>query len=76
MLPQDVIPLSELKEYAKLRYLKILLPNKHLQEAALVFTPSGKSHEEIESAGKKTLPIIFKGNTAYSLNSLRHKQLI
>ena len=31
-----------------------------MQEAALVFNASSKSHEEIESAGKKAMSIIFK----------------
>ena len=57
-----------------LRYLKKLLSNKHLQEAALVFTASSKSHEEIESV--ENMSIIFKDDNDHSLNSLRHKQLI
>ena len=44
-----------------LRYLKKLLSNKHLQEAALVFTASSKSHEEIKSAGKKSNVYYFQG---------------
>ena len=34
---------------------KKLLSNKHLQEAALVFATSSKSHEEIESAEKSNV---------------------
>ena len=48
MLSKDVTPLTQLTERANLWYLKNLLSNKHLQEAALVFTASSKSHEEIE----------------------------
>ena len=47
-----------------------------MQEAALVFTTSSKLHEDIETAGKKTMSIVFKGDTDHSLDSLRHKQLI
>ena len=53
MLSQDMIPLPQLTASAKLRYLKKLLLNKHLQETALVFASSSQSHEEIESAGKQ-----------------------
>ena len=52
------------------------ISNKQMQEAALVFTTSSKLHEEIETAGKKTMSIVFKGDTDHSLDSLRHKQLI
>ena len=45
-----------------------------MEEAALIFTASSKSHKEIESAGKKAMPIIFKGETNHSLYSLRHRQ--
>ena len=61
MLSQDVIPLPQLTTSAKLRYLKKLLLNKHLQEAALVFTSGSQSHEEIESAGKKSVVYYFQG---------------
>ena len=47
---------------------KTLLSNKHLQVAVLVFSASSKSHEE--------MPIISKGSTDHSLNSLCHKQII
>ena len=47
-----------------------------MQEVALVSTASSRSHEEIESAGSKTMCIIFKGNTDQALNSLHHKRLI
>ena len=77
MLSQNVTPLTQLKEQANLQYFKKLLSNKYLQETALVFTASSKSHEEIESDGeKKQCLIIFKYVTDHSLNSLRHKQLI
>ena len=55
-----------------------LLSNKYLQEAALVFSASGKQHEEIELAEKKTMSIISKGNTdhpstPYATNNLFRK---
>ena len=76
MLSHDVISSPHLMDQAKLCYLKKLLPNKYLQEAALSFMASRKLHEEIESAEKRAMFIIFKGHTNYSLNSLLHKQLI
>ena len=33
----------------------------HLQEAALVFTSSSKSHKEIESVGTKSIVYYFQG---------------
>ena len=42
----------------------------------MVFTANSRSHGEKESAGNKVMPIIFKGNTYQTLNSLRHKWLI
>ena len=53
MVSQNVIPISQLEEWAKLRYLKELLSNKHFRKVALVFTASRKSHIEIGSAKKK-----------------------
>ena len=44
-----------------LRYLKTFLSNKHLQEAALVFTASSKSFVEIELAGEKSNIYYFQG---------------
>ena len=76
MLSQGVTPLPQLTGWANLRYLKKLLSNKNLQELASVFTASSKSHEEIESAGKKARSFILNGDTNHSFNSLRHKQLI
>ena len=81
MLSQDVIPLPQLTTSAKLRYLKKLLLNKHLQEAALVFTSGSQSHEEIESAGKKKRCLLFSRTTPtilsirYATNSLFREQL-
>ena len=59
MLLQDVAPLPQLTELTNLWYLK-LLSNKYLQEAALVFTTNSKSHEEIESAEKKSNVYYFQ----------------
>ena len=53
MVSQNVIPISQLEEWAKLRYLKELLSSKHFRKVALVFTASRKSHIEIGSAKKK-----------------------
>ena len=61
MLSQDLIPLHQLKELVKLRYLKKLLSNKHLQEVALVLNASSISYEEIESTGKKSNVYYFQG---------------
>ena len=36
-----------------------------MQEAALVFTTSSKLHKEIETAGRKTMSIVFKGDTLF-----------
>ena len=61
--------ISSINGVGKTAVFKNLFLNKHLQEAALVFSASGKSHEEIESAGKKASSIISKGDTDNSLNS-------
>ena len=52
--------------YAKLLFLHVLarvfkklLLNKHLQELALVFTTSSKSHEEMECDGMKKGIVLF-----------------
>ena len=47
-----------------------------MQETALVFSASRKSHEEKKSAGKKAMSVISKINNNHFLNSLCHKKLI
>ena len=47
-----------------------------MQEAVSVFSASSKSNKEIESAGKKAVFIIFRGDIDHFLNLLYHKQLI
>ena len=49
---------SSINEVGKATVFKNLLSNKHL---SLVFSASGKSHEEIESAGKKSNVYYFQG---------------
>ena len=70
--------------YAKRLFLHVLsavfkklLSNKHLEEPALVFTASSKTHEEMECDGmKKGIVYYFQGDTDRSLNSQRNKQLM
>ena len=45
-----------------------------MQEAALVFSASNNSHEEIEAAEKKAMYFISKGDTDNSFNYLCHKK--
>ena len=52
MLSQDDTS-SSINRVKKAMVFKKLLSNKHLQEAALVFTTSSKSREEKKSAEKK-----------------------
>ena len=66
---------SSINEAGKATVFKKLLSNKQLQEVALVFSAGSKSHEEIESTGKKAVSIIPKSNTDHLLNFLSHKQL-
>ena len=61
MFSQDVTPLPQSMEQANLMYLKKLLSSKHLQEAALVFSPGSKLDEEKESVGEKSNVYYFQG---------------
>ena len=69
MLSQDVMPLSQLTQQAKLRYLKELSSNKHLHEAALVFTACSKLHKLcilFSRATRRTFPQFPTPQTTYS----------
>ena len=76
MFSQDVTPLPRSMEQANLMYLKKPLSSKHLQEAALVFTPVANWMKRKNQLGKKAMSIIFKGDTDHSLKFLHHKQLV